>query len=66
MVIRCRTTRMATSLRTASSIPTRASCHMHASTPTSGNVLQVGVGGGLHEPSESHAPFRLRIGFGVT
>ena len=49
----------------ASFFALRSPCHMHAVAPSCGNVLQVGVGRGLHRPMGAHGSVRLRGGVGI-
>ena len=60
-----RATRLATTFGFASSFPLCYPCHMHASPPTFGNVLQVGASRGLHRPMGAHGTVRLRGGVGI-
>ena len=48
-----------------SSFAPRYPHYMHTTPPSSGNVLQVRVGGGLHESMGTNGSFRLRVGVGV-
>ena len=60
-----RSTCMAPSCSIASSLPSCDLHHMHATSSSCGDVLQVGVARGLHRSSSSHASVRLRTRIGV-
>ena len=65
MVVLHRSTCLATSCSFPSSLPLCSPHHLHAAAPACGDVLQVGVGRGLHQSPCSCAPVWLQVGIGV-
>lgn len=55
-----RATCVAQACRRYISLPTRGACHLHATSPTCGDVLQVGAARRLQQSGRSHVAVRLR------